>query len=956
MHESKHWRAELANIADTQHYDQAVASLLGRAELEGQRQKLLHYDRQALADGDLSHAYAFATSVAPSDSHSQNLWPARDLLLAAQQKRGSKELEEQGHPLHSLAGRGNLYEARLLQLAEAGIHGAELVEESLQHYIRKRLFALLKSHHGRAIGAEEFRQQLIARLQSGDPSALLDGLRADLAAGGLIREQMKQEIAERVFYSTLLHEMGHSFGLRHNFKGSIDEKNFHPHYHSLKEKLNQGDQSLSPLDLQEWSFSSVMDYNSSFESDLTELGPYDYAAIQYAYNPTKPPRQDFAFCSDEDVMDDLLCNRFDRGLNLSEITWNYIRSYKNAYFRSFFRQGRVEFQGGLLGLVYRFMLPIRTVMDEAIYQLIKAEPVPPSLQALSCSTKADAISVARGEFLVNICDNAAFESYLLARGAGRSPIDLDAPEYALNTRIGLSQFHPLGRADMVFATALAKQFFREILGSPEPGAYLLAQNDSQTDPRLKAIPGVPPASAAGGDINNWLKQVRESLVEMAKAENRDPRAFVEQSLPKVVNVDLGTAKYFDSQMRSRAGRLEVNAVGSLMEKYYAILTLSTRYLPVPKYYKEKLTGNVYLYPHTKDYAVDLFAKMIRKDDDILRLRYTNLGGEKGQAYVPAAQDINTQSLASLFSVMSFVNNQDKSFARKLDVISDRSDCAARLNEAPQSGLRVDLHNQVYCAFEDLRGESIVLPMLSELAAANEELNFWRNLRDSREEQRRKLQLEWQQLQAQDTVQINNLSQFTANFPDLQQSLPLITGQNFLQRLADLQAMPLFSLLKSNQDFQQQSFGGVFAQLLATVEQSVEGGVPSFLARVRERSQSAGEQAEPATEGQVEKYLQAELKRQGLKSSLFLSPQQELQNSSKHTKSVSSGPYVSDEELSQLADFYLEVLSYKNTVDMWIQRLVQINGADILMQRALSRVDSLKAPIDDLQRNLDVFIR
>ena len=75
-----------------------------------------------------------------------------------------------------------------------------------------------------------------------------------------------------------MHEVGHTLGLRHNFKSSI--------YRSI-DNVNSKDK---PADIA----GSVMDYNATnIALDGTNqgyyamgtIGPYDYWAIEYGYTP-----------------------------------------------------------------------------------------------------------------------------------------------------------------------------------------------------------------------------------------------------------------------------------------------------------------------------------------------------------------------------------------------------------------------------------------------------------------------------------------------------------------------------------------------------------------------------------------------------------------------------------------------------------------------------------------------
>lgn len=94
----------------------------------------------------------------------------------------------------------------------------------------------------------------------------------------------KKEKVERILQQVVAHEIGHTLGLRHNFKGSL----------------------VPPS-------TSAMDYLVSTDSILRPgIGEYDISAIQYLYgiNPDLPTQ---LFCTDGGVALDPYCERFDEG-------------------------------------------------------------------------------------------------------------------------------------------------------------------------------------------------------------------------------------------------------------------------------------------------------------------------------------------------------------------------------------------------------------------------------------------------------------------------------------------------------------------------------------------------------------------------------------------------------------------------------------------------------------------
>ncbi len=120
-------------------------------------------------------------------------------------------------------------------------------------------------------------------------------------------EKMRKFVAQRAQYAVIIHEMGHSIALRHNFVSSSDAFNFRPQYWQLRTKDNTistkfckdlstdgedcvGPRYYDPITDNErknlmWMFmqSSVMDYAGETTQDLIGLGAYDFAAARMFY-------------------------------------------------------------------------------------------------------------------------------------------------------------------------------------------------------------------------------------------------------------------------------------------------------------------------------------------------------------------------------------------------------------------------------------------------------------------------------------------------------------------------------------------------------------------------------------------------------------------------------------------------------------------------------------------------
>lgn len=201
-----------------------------------------------------------------------------------------------------------------------------------------------------------------------------------------LSENQKQQVLDILmpfaWVPTLVHEIGHNLGLRHNFAGSIDKDNFYS-----KEELNNIGVK------REVKYSSIMDYGYRTINELPVMGKYDIAALRFVYSRQKELTdgtlipvnselsagqkiKEYSFCTDEHVELNLNCNRFDEGTNLTEIVEFLIKSYNDDYDYRYTRGQRRDFSdysGSIrhIGYLKRTFDTLRLAFEN--YERIKLE-------------------------------------------------------------------------------------------------------------------------------------------------------------------------------------------------------------------------------------------------------------------------------------------------------------------------------------------------------------------------------------------------------------------------------------------------------------------------------------------------------------------------------------------------------------------------------------------------------
>ena len=589
--------------------------------------------------------------------------------------------------------------AKSMHDAERGIHGTDLVEDAAVRY----LYNLVKK---------------------GKTAKDLENERA----------QIEEDIAQLTFYTTALHEMGHAFGLRHNFAGSADSAHYAPEYLAiLKDIAAKGEKSAFKMeDLDPYASSSIMDYGRDFYSQKAGLGPYDKAAIKYAYNRSidkvNDPvvKENFKFCTDHMVDDDILCRRFDKGANVTEVTQATIDLYNTRYPLMHYRRGRVSANNssawgspGLLfnSLMTRMFTPVRQVMDELIYRMQTAEP---GTGTGYCAMKFVEDSINDKE-MANICTRENMEA------AGVNPMDLSTFVNALLKHdetgkvVGLmmapSLYKPNGFADLLYANAIAQDFFTSILGSPEPGTYVVLQDENKNI-KLNRL-------ADGAGTNE------EKLKAFADDNGITDPEFPKKAAGQVTVLRAGLeGKEYESRMKSQGGWTTNESLGSIWDKYAAVVALSETDLGVRKYRLKSMNGNAYFWPQSKPFTLALFKNLITGNDAIASMQVKMANGQEISAIVPAAVGIDIQNLSTFEAISAMTSETDRSMLGHLQICDiNQAECSNTVGGAETIQFRSAEGGNVYRATQNSTGDSIAFELIASAKALDDARTNWIAKRD-----------------------------------------------------------------------------------------------------------------------------------------------------------------------------------------------------------------------------------
>ncbi len=574
---------------------------------------------------------------------------------------------------------------KMLNQEAEGIHNSDFIEPAIELYIKKFIIQHV-----------------------GEPK---DQLRAKLEA----------EVRYLVFYTTLIHEMGHNFGLRHNFAGSSDKKNYTAKYNELEArrqdliKHDPTNPKIAEIALEEQSydFSSVMDYTGSFYETRGGTGPYDDAAIRYGYNtsidrdgdPIAGIVRGYRFCTDHEVGEDLLCQRWDKGTNNAMTLNNLIANYHRNYVFRNFRRDRAEF--GDVGVYFRNilirkMLPIRQVADEFLYQLITSKTVAAGQN--QCDLKWLKDSVDTNE-VANLCDPAVAGKYAQF---GIDFSDWSQLVYLLlnddfsGFRKRQNEYLPNGFADLLWANYLASNFFQEVIGTPQPGLYLPVSGAGGVA-ELAVLPNVDGDDEA---------KVKAFLLSQGLTD-ADAAAQAAKLKAKIVDLKPGPqAKYLTSQLTQDGSFKRIETMGFVFDKLAAIIIMGARGLPIEKYQEISLNLNTFFAPQMKMLTTGLMNSLVNENTKISMQTVVNRSGEEVDAVLPAALDLNTKAYGVLTAASDFISDQNREMASKLRVCSADDVCPDFPgNTTPAVGFRGPDAGSTFKALQVASGDSIAFTMI-----------------------------------------------------------------------------------------------------------------------------------------------------------------------------------------------------------------------------------------------------
>jgi hypothetical protein len=223
--------------------------------------------------------------------------------------------------MQQLAGTGDIADTAMMMDFASPLRGTNPTIARELRQMKENAFA----RQGRCVLEEapaplaiaDLTKVLVAKFEPFDPGQT----KAEQLARA---ERMRRFVAQRAQYSVIVHEMGHSVGLRHNFVSSSDPLLYRPQYWQLRTEDGAldndcvdpdtdqpglqpdgrcvGPRYFDPMTQDEsdnllwmWMQSSTMDYAGETTQDMVGLGAFDFAAARAFYGESMPVFADPAF-------------------------------------------------------------------------------------------------------------------------------------------------------------------------------------------------------------------------------------------------------------------------------------------------------------------------------------------------------------------------------------------------------------------------------------------------------------------------------------------------------------------------------------------------------------------------------------------------------------------------------------------------------------------------------------
>jgi len=304
-----------------------------------------------------------------------------------------------------------------------------------------------------------------------------------LSARGLAMGSPEAEkLAQAYIKDVIMHEVGHTLGLRHNFLSSAayDLEKLQDASFTQKNGITSSVMDYTP-------FNFSLAHQTQGEYVMSTLGPYDYWAIEYGYRPLEPTEEaqalqdiaaksvqtELAYASDEDTSEgagsvDPLVNRFDLGANplayykkrvlLSQELWGRLQNLNLEKGESFERLTR-SFLSGFRPLNQIAPLVVKYIGGERVRRVRAGfgqpvyEPIAAKDQREALGLIEDAFFAPKAfEFSPQLLNTLAIDQFDRANRRG-DPSSLNSSVSVLNNVLGLQRVV----LDALFSERLAQR-------------------------------------------------------------------------------------------------------------------------------------------------------------------------------------------------------------------------------------------------------------------------------------------------------------------------------------------------------------------------------------------------------------------------------------------------------------------------------------------------------------------